>query len=64
MDSWLLKLLSRDTKTKTKNKDQLTKNHKKNYRKIKYNKKIKPMGNITPTMDHYPRSEQMEDTDP
>ena len=29
MDSWLLKLLSRDMKTKTKNKDQPTKNHKK-----------------------------------
>ena len=29
MDSWLLKLLSRDIKTKTKNKDQPTNNHKK-----------------------------------
>ena len=29
MESWLLKLLSRDMKTKTKNKDQPTKNHKK-----------------------------------
>ena len=29
MDSWLLKLLSRDLKTKTKNKDQPTNNHKK-----------------------------------
>ena len=29
MDSWLLKLLSRYMKTKTKNKDQPTKNHKK-----------------------------------
>ena len=29
MDSWLLKLLSRDMKTKTKNKDQSIKNHKK-----------------------------------
>ena len=27
MDSWLLKLLSRDMKTKTKNKDQPTNNH-------------------------------------
>ena len=27
--SWLLKLLSRDMKTKTKNKDQSTNNHKK-----------------------------------
>ena len=29
MDSWLLKLLSRDMKTKIKNKDQPTNNHKK-----------------------------------
>ena len=28
MDSWLLKLLSRDMKTKAKNKDQPTNNHK------------------------------------
>ena len=64
MDSWLLKLLPRDMKTKAKNKDQSTKNHKKNNRKIKYNKKIKAMGNITPTMDHYPRNGQMGDTNP
>ena len=37
--SWLLKLLSRDTKTKTKNKDQPTNNHKNN-RKIKNNREI------------------------
>ena len=29
MDSWLLKLLSRDMKTKAKNKDQPTNHHKK-----------------------------------
>ena len=29
MDSWLLKLLSRDMKTKAKNKDQPTNSHKK-----------------------------------
>ena len=29
VDSWLLKLLSRDMKTKTKNEDQPTNNHKK-----------------------------------
>ena len=29
IDSWLLKLLSRDIKTETKNKDQPTNNHKK-----------------------------------
>ena len=29
MDSWLLELLSRDMKRKTKNKDQSTNNHKK-----------------------------------
>ena len=55
MDSWLLKLLSRDMKRKTKNKDQPTNNHKKN-RKIKNNRKVKAMGKITPTMDHYPRN--------
>ena len=55
MDSWLLKQLSRDMKTKTKNKDQPTNNHKKN-RKIKNNRKVKAMGKITPTMDHYPRN--------
>ena len=36
----------------------------KNNRKIKTNRKIKAMGNITPTMDHYPRNGQMGDTDP
>ena len=56
MDSWLLKLLSRDMKTKTKNKDQQTNNHKKKTRKIKNNRKVKVMGKITPTMDHYPRN--------
>ena len=55
MDSWLLKLLSRDMKTKTENKDQPTNNHKKN-RKIKDNRKVKAMGKITPNMDHYPRN--------
>ena len=55
MDSWLLKPLSRDMKTKTKNKDQPTNNHKIN-RKIKNNRKVKSMGKITPTMDHYPRN--------
>ena len=29
MDSWLLKVLSRDMKTKAKNKEQQTNNHKK-----------------------------------
>ena len=32
-------------------------------RKLK-NKKIKAMGNIAPTMDHYPRNGQIGDTDP
>ena len=49
-------------KTKTKNKDEPTKNQKNN-RKIKKNRKIKAMGNITPTMDHYPRNGSMGDTD-
>ena len=50
-------------KTKTKSKDQPRKKLK-NDRKIKYNKKIKAMGNITPTMDRYPRNRQMGDSDP
>ena len=48
MSLWLLKLPSRNLKTKTKNK--LTEK--------------KAMGNITPTMHHYPRNGQMGDTDP
>ena len=56
MDSWLLKLLSRGMKTKTKNKDKPTKNHK-NITVKWIIKKMKAMGNITPTMDHYPRNE-------
>ena len=48
MDSWLLKLLSRDMKTKTKNKDQPTNNHKKQL-KNKNNKKVEAMGTVTPT---------------
>ena len=46
MDSSLLKLLSRKIKKK-KNK---------NNRKIKNIRKVKAIGNITPTMDHYPRN--------
>ena len=53
MDFWLPKLLSADLKTKTKTKDRPTKNHKKLTAKIKNNRKIKAMGNITHTMDHY-----------
>ena len=62
MDSWLLKLLSRDMKEKQKTKTNqqtiITKN-----RKIKNNLKVKVMGKITPTMDHYPRNGYMGDTD-
>ena len=48
MDSWLLKLLSRDMKTRQKTKiNQQT--------IIRNNRKVKAMGTITPTMDHYPR---------
>ena len=54
INSWLLRLLSRDMKAKIKSKDQSTKNHKKN-RKTKYNQK-KAMVKITPTMDDYPRN--------
>ena len=57
IDSWLLKRLLRDMKSKTENKiNQQT--------IIKNNRKIKAKGNITPTMDHYPRNGQMGDTDP
>ena len=56
IDSWLVKLLSRDMKTKTKkriNRQTIIKNN----RKIKNNNKVKAIGNITPTMDHYPKNE-------
>ena len=62
MNSWLLELLSRDMKAQTKTKDQPT-NNKKHPRKLKNNRKVKAMGNIIPTMDHYPRIGQMGDTD-
>ena len=55
MDSLLLKLPSSDMKTKAKNKHQPT--IIKNNRKIKKKRKVKAMGNITPTMDHYPKNE-------
>ena len=45
-------------KIKTTNKDQPT-----NSQKVK-NNKVKTMGNITPTMDDYPRNGLMGDTDP
>ena len=61
--SGLAKILSKDKKTKAKNRDQAKNNHQ-NKRKIKNNRKIKAMGNITPTMDHYLRNEQMIDADP
>ena len=48
MGFWLLKLPSRDMKTKTQNKDQLK-------TIIKNNRKIKAMGNIAP-MDQCPRN--------
>ena len=47
MGSWLHKLMSRNMKAKTKNKDQPI-NSKKN------NRKMKIMRNITLSMDHYP----------
>ena len=53
MDSWLLKPLSRDMKTKTKINQQTTI---KNNGEIKNNRKVKAMERITPTMDHYPRN--------
>ena len=36
----------------------------KNDKKLKNNRKINVMGNITPTMNHYPRNERMRDTNP
>ena len=45
MDSWLLRLLSE--KHENKNNKQIS---------TKSNQKVKRMGNITPTMDHYPRN--------
>ena len=45
-------------------KQRWTNKESKKYRKIKKNRKIKAMGNITPTMDHYPRNGSMGDTDP
>ena len=57
MDSWVQKVLLRDMKTKTKNKDQPTNNH-------KNNRKIKVMRSITPTMDQFARNGYLEETDP
>ena len=63
MDSWLIKLLSRENKnknmkTKIKNKDQPINII------IKNNNQIKAMANRTPTMDHYPRNGKVGNTDP
>ena len=44
MDSWLLKLLPRDMKSKRKNKGEPTKNHKEITEKMTYNKKLQAMG--------------------
>ena len=54
MDSLLLKLLSRDMKTKKAKINQQT--IKKKKKKLKNNRKIKAMGYIKRTMDHYPRN--------
>ena len=63
MDSWVHTVLLRDMKTKIKNKDQPTNNHKKN-RKLKNNRKIKVMRSIAPTMDQFSRNGYMEENDP
>ena len=55
MDSWLLLLLSRDMKTKTRSQDQPTPIIKHNG-KMKNSRKVKAMGKTTPTMDYYPRN--------
>ena len=57
INSWLIKLLSRDMKTNTKNKDQPT-------NKYKDNRIIKAMGKITITINYYLRIRQMGDNDP
>ena len=56
MDYLLLKLLSKDMKTKAKNKDQPISSH-------KNNRKIEVIGNISPTVDNYSRKGKMKDTD-
>ena len=57
MDSCVHKVLLRDIKTKTKNKDQPANNH-------KNDRKIKVMRSITPTMDQFSRNGYMEETNP
>ena len=57
MDSCVHKVLLRDIKTKTKNKDQPANNH-------KNDRKIKVMRSITPNMDQFSRNGYMEETDP
>ena len=49
-------------KAKRKSKDQST--IIKNNIKVKNNRKVKAMGNITSAIDHYPRNGQMGDDDP
>ena len=56
MGSWLLKLLSKGMKSKTKDNKYQPKTIIKNIRKIKWE--------ITPTMDNYPRNRQMGGTNP
>ena len=60
IDSWVHKLLLRDIKQKTKiNQQTIIK-----ITKLKNNRKIKGMRNITPIMDHCSRNGQMGETDP
>ena len=56
MDSWLLKLTIKRHENKNKNQRSTNKQIIKNNRKLKNNWKAKAMGNITTTMDHYPRN--------
>ena len=58
MDSWLLKLLSRDMKTKTKNKDQPTNNHTK---KEENKKQQKSKSNGKNNTHHGPLSQKWID---
>ena len=56
IDSWLLKLLSRDMKIKNKKQKLTNKQQLEIKGKSKNSKKVKAMGNITPTIFHYPRN--------
>ena len=57
-------LVAQTTVKRHENKNKKQRSTKKKIEKIKNNRKIKTMRNITPTMDYYPRNGYMRDTDP